>query len=258
MLATFKETIHSFRDLRHGDNIVKNSVGHELWYWTKYLLTLAILGLVVALAVLTYFTPQLFKIASQTLPDITITVKEGKASANVPQPFVRGDENFSFIIDTKGDGQELDKYKSGMLLTADKLITKSTNETRITELKEVEDFTASKAMVVDWLKTHQATILIAGIVLALLIFVLMGGMYYAWNMLWFLIWSLLLLIVGKIFKKKLVFTNAFKLVVHASVFAFFVQFIATLLSVRNADMVALLVVLFYSISWTYNLGGVKK
>ena len=96
-----------------------------------------------------------------------------------------------------------------MLLTADKLITKSTNETRITELKEVEDFTASKSMVVDWLKTHQAAILIVGIVLALLIFVLMGGAYYAWNMLWFLIWSLLLLIVGKIFKKERVMVVPF-------------------------------------------------
>jgi hypothetical protein len=219
---------------------------------------LAILGLVAAFAALAYFTPQLSKLANQTLPDITISVKDGKATANVPQPFVRGDENFSFIIDTKGQASELDKYKSGVLLTSDKLITKSTNETRIMELKEVDDFTTSKTMVVDWLKTHQVNILVIGVFIALLIAIVLGAAYYSWNMLWFLVWSLLLLVVGKIFKKKLTYTNAFKLIVHASVFAFVVQFVATLLSVRNVDIVALLVVLFYSIAWTYNLGVVKK
>lgn len=258
MIATFRETAASLQDLKYGAKIIKLSVGQTIWYWTRYLILFLILACVLGLAALVYYTPQLPKLANDNLPDITLSVKDGKASANVPQPFVRGDDKFSFIIDTKGTGAELDKFKTGVLLTGDKLITKSETETKVMSLKNVQNFTGSKTNIVDWLKSHELNLLLIGLV-AIILFAAFGGLVYgAWSVIVMALWAILLFLLAKILKKKLEFINALKIIAYASVPSLLISIVGFFFPSSLFSLISLAALLFYAIAWTYHLTPAKK
>lgn len=258
MLATFRETAASLQNLKYGPQILKKTGGQVLWYWSQYLILFLIGACILGLSVLVYYTPQLSRLASENLPDVSITVKNGQASTNVPEPFVRGDDNFSFIIDTKGTVTNLDKYKTGLLLTSDKLIAKSDSETRIMDLKDVQDFTGSKTLIVSWLKTHQFNILILGLAVLLLVSSLGLGFYWLFNVLTFFLWALVLLVAAKVFKKNISYLSAFKIVVYASVPALLIRMVGFFFPAQAFSLAALAAFLFYAITWTYNLQSKNK
>lgn len=258
MIATFRETAKSLQDLKYGTQILKKTAGQCLWYWSQYLLLFLIVSCVLGLGILVYYTPQLPKLATDNLPDLTLTVKNGKASTNVPEPFVRGDDNFTFIIDTKGTVTNLDKYKTGLLLTADKFIAKSENETRIMELKDVENFTGSRSTIVSWLKSHQPNILIFGLVALMIVAAIGLGFYWLWNVLTFALWAVALMFGAKTLKKSLSYVDAFKIVVYASVPALLIHLVGFFFPGSFLGLFALGIFLFYVYSWTKNLNLSKK
>ncbi len=252
MIATFKETIKSLRDVKYGKEIVKKSVGQALWYWTKYLLLIVGVGVVLAVAALTYYTPQLAKLAMVNLPDVTLSVKDGQVSTDVPQPFVRGDDNFLFIIDTKGSVDNLDKAKAGVLILGDKIVTKSERETRIVSLQDVQDFTTSKSLVVAWINTHQMTIFGLGLALILTTVAVLGGLFWLWEVAGFALWALVLLLAAKLMKKNLLYINAFKIAAYASVISLLIRALTLFSGGAILSLLALAAFLFYALSWIKN------
>ncbi|KKU29173.1 MAG: hypothetical protein UX42_C0002G0005 [Microgenomates group bacterium GW2011_GWC1_46_20] len=124
VIATFKETLASLQDLKYGQIILQKSVGQALWYWTKYLLLIIAIGVILAIAALTYYAPQLPKILGDQIPDVDLTITSGIASTTVKQPFTAGDDKFIFILDTTGKLEDLDKYPAGVLILADKVVAK--------------------------------------------------------------------------------------------------------------------------------------
>ena len=98
MIATFKETFTSLQDLKYGQTIIKKTVRQALWYWTKYILLITTLGVILAIAALAYYAPQLPKLLGDQIPDIDLTLKGGLASTTGKQPFIVGDDKFIFIL----------------------------------------------------------------------------------------------------------------------------------------------------------------
>ena len=80
--------MESLRDLNYGSVVIKNSLSHAIWHWFKYVLGIGIGGLVIGVSALVYFTPQIPKFLSEKLPDINLTLKDGKVSTNIPEPYV--------------------------------------------------------------------------------------------------------------------------------------------------------------------------
>lgn len=254
MISIFRETATSLKDLKYGQEIVKKTAKKALWYWTKYLFLVTTIGVVLSVGVLTYYTPQLPKLLQDKIPDADLTIKNGLASSNTKQPFIQGDKNFAFILDIKGKAEELDNYKSGVLILADKLVVKKDDgSTQTYLLEEFNNITLNKKTILDWLSHNQGVILGVGVVLILVGALLMTGFTWIFKVSGFLLWAVLLWIVGLILKKRLSYLDAFKLAAYASVLPFIISIFAVLSPGMTNYILQLGLFLLYALGWLWYL-----
>lgn len=259
MLATFKETGKSLRDLHYGSEIIKRSVPEAFWYWLKYPLIIAIIALLIGIAMVTYFAPQIPKLADKYLPEGEFTVQDGLAETTIQQPLVWEDSDFAFIFNLKGLETDLDNYENGILILEDRLIARGTDGMRVIKWSDFEqDFSISKEQVVESLNQSKTTIL--GVLLGgvVLVVVLLFGLYVIWEAISFLVSSVLFWVVAKVLKRKLDFTNTFKLVAYAAVPALLVQLLNMLLPNSVLPVLSMAVFVFYVAAWMYRLPKVNK
>jgi len=142
--AFFSTLIKSSTDFKFYKNIWGQSLGLTL----RYLLLLTIfvtvlLGIRYGLG-FNVFAQKGLKWIEENIPKIEIT--NGEVTADVSQPFVKEMEDFVMIIDTTGQTMEIDKkYKTGVLLTKNKIIVKN-DEVRSQEfdLSKIQKFQVTK------------------------------------------------------------------------------------------------------------------
>lgn len=142
--AFLNSIIRSSTDFKFYKEVFNQTFGKSL----RYLLLLAvlvtlILGIRYGIG-LKKFSKEIFDWMEQNAPYVEIT--DGVVKADVSQPFISGKEDFAMIIDTTGQITRIDKkYKTGVLLTKDKLIVKQ-DEVRTQEfdLGKVKSFKLDK------------------------------------------------------------------------------------------------------------------
>lgn len=106
MIAAFKQTLESLRNLDYGVQIKKMTLGQTLSYWIKYIILIAVLGLVIGIGAVVYFTPQIPKFV---------------ADKTVEQPFVWKESGMEVYIDqekfvvTSPDGK-INEMKMSLIL----------------------------------------------------------------------------------------------------------------------------------------------
>lgn len=260
MIATFKETLTSLRDLKYGQTIIKKTVGQALWYWTKYILLITALGVILAIAALAYYAPQLPKLLGDQIPEIELTIKSGIASSTVKQPFFAGDDKFIFILNTAGKPEDLDKYPAGVLILADKIVAKQdTGSTRTYPLKDFPDGTFTKTILLDWIRHNQPTILGLGAGAILIFAIFITSFTWAWKLGGLAIFALLVWLASRIIKRNLNVADSLKLVLYASVLPTLVSTISILSpSSQISSIIQLGLLLLYSIGWLWYLPAKKK
>ncbi len=259
MITTLKETWVSVRNLEYGQQIVKKTVGQAFWYWFKYVLAISIILMVIALASLTYFTPQLPKFAETMLPDISITIKDGQLTSTAPQPYVAGDANFTFILNTNGKVEDAAKLKVGVLVLSDRAIVKNDTETRVFNFSDIKDnFTVTKNGVTNWLKDSKSTLLLVGLVIILIGTILTLGTYLISKWIGFLIGALLLLAMGKIIHRSVNFADTLKLAIYAAVPSLVVSLLLTFVPNQSNSVISLGVWVFFACAWLVKLPLEKK
>ncbi len=259
VIATFKETLASLRDLKYGQTIIKKTVGQALWYWTKYLLLITALGVILAIAALTYYAPQLPKLLGDQIPDIDLTLKGGLASSTVKQPFIAGDDKFIFILNTAGKLEDLDKYPAGILILSDKIVAKQdSGSTRTYPLKDFPDGTFTKTIILDWVKHNQLAILGLGAGAILLFATFITGFTWAWKLGGITIFALLIWLASHIIKRNLNIADSLKLVLYASVLPTLVGAVSLLSTTSQiSSIIQLGLLLLYSLGWLWYLPKTK-
>lgn len=143
--------LRSSTDFRFYKEVFPQPFGKTL----RYLLALTILvtlllGLRYSVA-LNRFSKETLKWIEDNLPYIEII--DGKVKASVEQPYiVSGAEDFVMIIDTTGQTERIDeKYKTGVLLTKDKLIVKQDQiRAQVLDLSKVKSFKLDKTTFGKW------------------------------------------------------------------------------------------------------------
>lgn len=257
MVSTVKETWTSITDLKYGQTIVKKTVGQAFWYWLKYLLTVTVVGVVLALAALAYFTPQIPALSERFVPDMEIQITDGKLSSNVPQPLILGDDNFKFILNTQGSDQDLDKINSGILVLSDRVLFKDQGQTQTFNLSEMgQDVKVDKKMVIDWLNANRGMILSIGLAVVAIggLFILGGIIVGQWIS--FLAGALLLWLIAKITKHAVDFSASLKLAIYAAVPSFLISLLVG--QSQSASFITLAVWGFFAIAWLIKLPYNKK
>jgi len=259
MIATFRETIESLRDLEYGKEIIKKTVGQSFWYWLKYPLAITIILSFVWIAVVIYFTPRISRLADQYLPEVDLTVRDGMATTTMKQPLVWEGFGSVFIFNLKGSERDLDGYKNGLLILEDRVIAKGGRVERVIKWSEFEhDFQITKQGVVDTLSKNKFTILVVLLVIMLLRDVLGFGFLVLSQTIIFLVWSVLFWIVARIFHKPLKYLDIFKLSLYAAVPALLVDLLNGLLPGSVLSTLSMGVFVFYGLAWLYRLSNDPK
>lgn len=245
MILTLKETFSSLSSKTYGREIIKKTVRQSIWYWSKYVIAVGVLFFVVLLGLVFYYTPQAARLLDKNLPAIDLTVKNGQASSSVPQPYLMGDSDFMFILDTKGTSKKLDSYKSGLLILSDKILAKkNSTETQEYQLKEMGDFQIDKQTIISAFAKNKYTLASILILLSIVFVIFAVALYWMFNLLSFLVSGLLILIFAKILRRKIIYIDSLKIVIHAAVISMFVYPFSPALSLG--------IFLVYSCVWVYN------
>lgn len=258
MIASLKETWTSIRDLGYGQAIVKKTMGQAFWYWFKYVLAVTLVLVGLAIASLTYFAPQLSKLVAKSVPDIGVSIQNGKLSTNAIQPLILGDDNFKLILNTKGKESDIDQVNTGVLVLEDKLLTKNGTDTRTVKFSEIGDnVKVDKQTVVSWLEGNKMLLLGIGLGAILLIGTVLLGIYIGWKLIVFVVGGLLLWLVAKLIHRRITFTDGLKLVTYAAVPALILSVFFTLIPNQLGATLSLGAWVFLACGWLVKLPVAK-
>lgn len=230
MIVAFKQTLESLRNLDYGVQIKKMTLGQTLSYWIKYIILIAVLGLVIGIGAVVYFAPQVPKLVNEKVPEIEFAIRGGKLTTNQKLPITWQDNESSIYIDET------------------KIVIKSpdgkSSEIKFADVKE--DFSFNKKMVVDWIAVNQSLLLILGIGLVLVLTLLLSLLGILGQLLQMALWTVGFWILSLVLKKNLKYLEVLRFVIVASV-------PALILDIFGLRLLSMGVMAFYTGIWIYRL-----
>jgi len=260
MIATFKETITSLKNLDYGREIIKKPIKSVLWYWTKYLLIFSLIPLILVIFAFTRFLPETPKLINKHLPEGVLGIKDGLMFSTLKQPLVYDfsdsqGESFNFTFDLQASPSAIDTYDNGLLVLKDQVITKSTGgKYQSQKYTSVPDFSVDKEIIADWVNTNRHKLWLVGTLIVILVGVLIIAVTWAFRALAFVGWSLVFLLLNKlVFKKTLSFSNILNLVIYASVLPLFLSLLLTLMPNSFLTLLNTGVFVMYVYLWAKNI-----
>lgn len=166
MLSLFKETISSSKDNTYGEKIIQKDMSSVVKYWLKYMLLLSAIPFILSLFALTYIVPQLPRLAGEVIPNETFEVKDGKLTSTQKEPIVSKFEDFEVQISPEYQDNQLEKIKSGLLVTSENIFLKDPQgSSRKLPLSNFNGIKISRDSVKGWLETNTAKLYMGGIAL---------------------------------------------------------------------------------------------
>jgi|CXWL01.1.fsa_nt_gi hypothetical protein len=188
-------------------------------------------------------------IAKNYPENLVVTVKDGKASVNQPEPFIipleedmkdteNPYENF-LVIDTRPEAtvEELNSYNAFAVLTKERVFLASDEKDgRVIPLTSVKDLTVDKTAVSGWAESLLNLLWVIAIPLVLLAIVLITVFSLVFHLVASLIGAVLVIAVGMIRKTKLEYQDAYKIALFASAPVIIMQTIAMFFSIPNLPM----------------------
>jgi hypothetical protein len=260
VIKTFKETIASLQDKQYGTVIIGKSLKQAVWYWSQYFLLITVITVLLIIAGVTYFIPQLPKLLQKTLPDATYTVSHGKFSTTLKQPVVLGSSDFPIVIDTTStDSSALAKTTTGVLITSDKIeVKQSTSSSQIQTISDFPDFSFSKNSTVSWISGHQLILWLGVCLGIILISVVISILFWLGRISGFVVWGLIFWLFAKVIKYPLTYQNCLKLVLYASVLPYLMSVFTVLAPSEVLSFLNLAVFLYFGLTWLLTLSKSSK
>ncbi len=256
MFSAFRETIASLKSSTYGATILTKPFRWVLWYWTKYLILLASIPMVISIFIITWYLPQAPRFITANFPAGSVTVKNHLLSTTIKEPYKTGNQDFALIINTAGGTGDLASVSGGMLFLKDQLVVKSpgTGQLQSQDYKQIPDFSFNRDQLAKWINSNSfklwlilfAAVLVIGLVTAATGWVFRLALYGFCGLLFWLMGRYLL-------KKSLTFIQALAVALYASVPQLVISLV---LSLVFSDLLNLLVILLFtylSINWIRNL-----
>jgi hypothetical protein len=260
MVNIFRETYTSLQDNNYGQVIIQKSLRQVIWYWTKYLLILMGIIVLIVIFLLTNKLPQLPKFIDSNLPDAEFRLQDGVFSTTLSQPQITGDSDYSFILDSAATSSALDTYKSGILITSTDLIVKSEDGTFTTQsFKNIPSFATSKLQIKSFVETHLTQIWFGVLAAILIISLFVTALVWTQRFTSMLIWSAIFLFLVKFFiKRSMNFADVLKIVIYASVLPLLFSFILSVSPNPLLDIFNLGLMAYFAFNWIWHLPSITQ
>lgn len=252
----FTKIKNSIYNPKYYNEVVEKPFSYSLKYLLVFALLFASVFTIVAaikfIPVVNLLSEKAPQIASYFPQELTVTIKNGKVSTNVQEPyFIKAaqrpiDENNVanlIVIDTKNkfDIDTFNSYKTVVLLTSDSIVSvKSDNQITITSLSSIKDLTLNRDKVTSFINMVKPFLVILypivfvgayiigyGVVILKMIYLLFGAL---------LIWS-----VAKIKGVKIGYKKSYQTGIHLMTSAIII------VSILNAISAKLTFIFLFSI-----------
>ncbi len=220
--------------------ILKKSFKASLGYFLLLALLLTIIHLITLINPLFVTAPKKIQEFAGNLvncypKDLEINIKSGQASVSATEPYFikscEGDKSQNLVvIDTKTpfSQTQFDKYKTLAWVSKDSVIFhKNDLETRTYSLNKMKDITLNKTVLDSFIQTLNPYLKFVG---PILLFFSLIGIYlsYIFRLIYLLLLSSLIWLLGKLFKYNLGYIQAYKLGLHAITLGLFVELLVDL------------------------------
>lgn len=231
----FKDIRNSIHNLQFYQERKSASFGKAFGYFTKLSLLVAfcmmvIFGFRVIPTIISFVSNDVLDSLTQQYPeDLHVVVKQGHLSIDKPEPYLiaypdawrtSATQNTSsttkniLVIDTKKPFvlENFAAYDTSILITQEYIVSqKSGGELSVNSLKSMPDTTIDRAKVASWIDDIRPLLkFVIPVVLAGIFIVSFLGMLIG-NMIFLLIWSLVMLIIAKIRKTPITYGQYYKL-----------------------------------------------
>ncbi len=260
MLATFKETITSLRDPKYGQIIIAKPLKSVVWYWTKYLLLVSFIPMIIAIVLLTRFLPEAPKLVEKKLPEGTLGSKNHELFTTIQPldlkiPETEGSGPFRFIFDLNASPSAAESMSDGVLVLKDQLIVKTSDgRTQIQTFEKLPDFSTDKSQIAGWIRAHRYQIWTAGFIVILLVTAVISGITWVFRFLIFLVWTLVSWLVAKyLMKKSLTYLQVLNIVIYSSIIPLLLSLILTLTPNPILSLLNTGIFVFFIFTWIKNI-----
>lgn len=250
MFASIKQLFADLQDKSAGQKISSWPLKTPLIIYTKLFLLLAAIVVLTSVYLLVYFVPQLPKIVSETVPDITVSMNQKQLSITPPEPLILSSPEGSLIVDTRDNPDDYSSYPAGVFIYRDRIESKDgTGLSQTINFENVPDFDLSTSAVVNWLTANKNKIiwtLLAGITV---ISPLLTGIVWLSRLLSFYLASSVIFIMLKVFKRPLPFSRILPVVVYASILPLLISYILFFAPHPLLNFLNLGLFVFFTLSW---------
>lgn len=253
MMPNFREALATFQDPRSGHKIISLPAKSVLWYWTKFLVFFSFFPFFIFLAVITYYVPQLPRLALDNLPSAAVTLQSKHLSTTLKTPYTWGNRDFSVTLDPAGTESELDTISAGILFTRDQALVKDNSGQITSQAYSGPDFTLTRTDLVNWLTSHSLAIWFSLVVILVLVSLLSLAFVWLVYCFTFAFWGLILWLLAKPLHRPLAYPGAFKLAVYASVFPLLIAMITLIAPNQLISLIGFGLFIFSSFSWLNHL-----
>lgn len=208
--------------------LTKKSFKKSLGYFLLLILFLTIIKVVTLINPLLIEAPIALQGFTQSIidcypDDLEVKVDRGQVSTNTSQPYfipicegLNQSQNLA-VIDTRTpySSSQFDKYQTQVWVTKDAIVFKKDKyETSSYSLTEIKDFKLNRQLLNSYQKTISPYLKFIGPILLLLSFV---GIFLSYNfrLIYLLLLSSIIWLLGKVFKQTLAYGQAYKIGLHA-------------------------------------------
>ena len=250
MFKSLKQLFADLQDKTAGERISKWPVKTPLILYTKYF---AILIAIITLSIvysLVYYVPQIPKLISQSVPDVTVTIKNNLLSVNPNDPLKLISPEGAIVVDTREIPEDYSSYPIGVFVYRDHFeVRDSTGVSQQYDFRDVSDYEISKTRAVSWFTQNKSKIILTLTPLILVIIFIISGLVWGARVLGFYILSGIIFLSLKLLKKPLLYKQILPVVIYASILPLLISYILFFAPHPLLNALNIGLFLFFSLSW---------
>jgi len=250
MFKSLKQLFADLQDKQAGEKISQWPMKAPLILWTKYF---AILVVVIALSIiysLIYYIPQIPKIVSESIPNITLSVRNNVLSIIPEDPLKLTSPEGAIVVDTRENPDDYSSYSVGVFIYRDHSEVKdNAGVSQRYDFQNLKDFETSKSQVVSWFTENKTKIILILIPVVLLLAIIISSFAWGVRVLGFYVWSAILFLCFKLFKHPLYFKQILPIVIYASILPLLISYILFFAPHPLLNFLNIALFIFFSLSW---------
>ncbi len=256
-MKKLKAAFFVFKQSLTEEHYYKDIIKMNLGFSIKYIFVMALLATAITLPkvakpLLTDFKETLNSLSASMLElypeDLIINIKEGKISINQPEPYyfkmpgeleeystTENEEEYPenlIVFDSMGTLDDLDIYKTIVLVNDKNILIKESNSIEVYPLKDAPDTEVTKEKFAEGVSTLDKFIKVLPYIVLVMVVIISLVYYFGFRLVYLFPVAFILHLIGKSRNQKYEFKQYYMIAIHAMTMPLVFEVIASLISLN--------------------------